>query len=35
VLSVEHAIWWRDVYGWLGIVAGAAGFIAALAVPLG
>jgi hypothetical protein len=25
---------WRDIVGWLGIVAGAAVFVAALAVPL-
>jgi len=25
---------WRDIWGWLGIVAGAAVFVAALAVPL-
>jgi hypothetical protein len=25
---------WRDIWGWLGIVAGAAMFVVALAVPL-
>ena len=33
-LFIERRSRWRDILGWLGIVAGAAVFVAALAVPL-
>jgi hypothetical protein len=33
-LVARRSLCWRDLWGWLGIVAGAAVFVAALAVPL-
>jgi hypothetical protein len=34
IVIVTASSRWRAAYGWLGIVAGAALFVAALAVPL-
>jgi len=33
VVETKAASRWRDIVGWLGIMAGAAVFVAALAVP--